>query len=126
FVGQRIQSAVNARYQWTWSVPVDRGARSMRHEIQIDVQLASDQVAAFQASAHPGSDEPVDDLPLTGLGRIVRARCSSDVVLPQHFCIEIDVDREAEDALVLVVFNAKAADFADMNAVQVHGRACGQ
>jgi hypothetical protein len=77
-------------------------------------------------SAHPGSDKPVDDLPLTDLCRIVRARCSGDVVLPQHFCIDIDVDREAEDALVLVVFNAKAADFADMNAVQVHGRACGQ
>src|SRR6266404_6261715 len=98
----------------------------MRHEIQIDVQLAGDQVAAFQASAHPGSDEPVDDLSLTGLGRLVRARCSGDVVLSQHFWIEIDVGWESEDALVLVVFNAKAADFADVNAVHVHRRAYGQ
>lgn len=49
---------------------------------------------------------------MAGLGRIVGARCPDDIVLPQHFGIEIDVGREGEDALVLVVFNAKAADVA--------------
>jgi len=40
------------------------------------------------------SDEPVEDLPADWPWSYRRARCAGDIVLAQHFWIEIDVDRE--------------------------------